>query len=122
MRPGVLSKFGLGLEPLGSIPAVRMQAPVTLATSKPEIQEIQCDGCLCVRAGRQCARVTVPSGQVCELGVPSGALQQLSLIHISEPTRLLSISYAVFCLKKKKKKTLNILKKRKTSIGIIPIK
>ena len=30
------------------------------------------------------------------LGVPD-----LSLIHISEPTRLLSISYAVFCLKKK---------------------
>eukprot|EP00658_Telonema_sp_P-2_P060388 TRINITY_DN49314_c0_g1_i2.p1 TRINITY_DN49314_c0_g1~~TRINITY_DN49314_c0_g1_i2.p1 ORF type:complete len:102 (-),score=34.51 TRINITY_DN49314_c0_g1_i2:93-398(-) len=27
--------------------------------------------------------------------------QRLSLIHISEPTRLLSISYAVFCLKKK---------------------
>src|SRR5678816_4775336 len=31
--------------------------------------------------------------------------EYLSLIHISEPTRLLSISYAVFCLKKKKKKT-----------------
>eukprot|EP00658_Telonema_sp_P-2_P000613 TRINITY_DN10229_c0_g1_i10.p1 TRINITY_DN10229_c0_g1~~TRINITY_DN10229_c0_g1_i10.p1 ORF type:complete len:231 (-),score=46.80 TRINITY_DN10229_c0_g1_i10:74-766(-) len=30
--------------------------------------------------------------------------EELSLIHISEPTRLLSISYAVFCLKKKKKK------------------
>src|SRR5678815_1697271 len=30
------------------------------------------------------------------------ALIYLSLIHISEPTRLLSISYAVFCLKKKK--------------------
>src|SRR5678815_4590877 len=29
-------------------------------------------------------------------------LKTLSLIHISEPTRLLSISYAVFCLKKKK--------------------
>src|SRR5678816_2843553 len=28
--------------------------------------------------------------------------RDLSLIHISEPTRLLSISYAVFCLKKKK--------------------
>eukprot|EP00658_Telonema_sp_P-2_P064803 TRINITY_DN54106_c0_g1_i1.p1 TRINITY_DN54106_c0_g1~~TRINITY_DN54106_c0_g1_i1.p1 ORF type:complete len:108 (+),score=27.56 TRINITY_DN54106_c0_g1_i1:115-438(+) len=28
----------------------------------------------------------------------------LSLIHISEPTRLLSISYAVFCLKKKTRK------------------
>src|SRR5678815_2171428 len=27
--------------------------------------------------------------------------RDLSLIHISEPTRLLSISYAVFCLKKK---------------------
>src|SRR5674536_370534 len=27
--------------------------------------------------------------------------KNLSLIHISEPTRLLSISYAVFCLKKK---------------------
>ena len=30
------------------------------------------------------------------------ATKDLSLIHISEPTRLLSISYAVFCLKKKK--------------------
>eukprot|EP00658_Telonema_sp_P-2_P038612 TRINITY_DN27666_c0_g1_i1.p1 TRINITY_DN27666_c0_g1~~TRINITY_DN27666_c0_g1_i1.p1 ORF type:complete len:101 (-),score=15.87 TRINITY_DN27666_c0_g1_i1:112-414(-) len=30
----------------------------------------------------------------------------LSLIHISEPTRLLSISYAVFCLKKKKNTTI----------------
>src|SRR5678815_3693631 len=31
------------------------------------------------------------------------ARPHLSLIHISEPTRLLSISYAVFCLKKKRK-------------------
>eukprot|EP00658_Telonema_sp_P-2_P059771 TRINITY_DN48899_c0_g1_i1.p3 TRINITY_DN48899_c0_g1~~TRINITY_DN48899_c0_g1_i1.p3 ORF type:complete len:134 (+),score=41.04 TRINITY_DN48899_c0_g1_i1:142-543(+) len=39
-------------------------------------------------------------------------LLYLSLIHISEPTRLLSISYAVFCLKKKKKQntTSNITK------------
>src|SRR5678816_453517 len=28
------------------------------------------------------------------------AILELSLIHISEPTRLLRISYAVFCLKK----------------------
>src|SRR5450756_2688862 len=36
----------------------------------------------------------------------------LSLIHISEPTRLGMISYAVFCLKKKKKKKKkNIMKK-----------
>src|SRR5678816_3315626 len=31
----------------------------------------------------------------------AGFVVPLSLIHISEPTRLLSISYAVFCLKKK---------------------
>src|SRR5678815_640590 len=36
--------------------------------------------------------------------LPCGVHMYLSLIHISEPTRLLSISYAVFCLKKKKKK------------------
>src|SRR5665648_1232318 len=37
--------------------------------------------------------------------------RNLSLIHISEPTRLGMISYAVFCLKKKKKtKTQNIKK------------
>src|SRR5680860_1754494 len=30
--------------------------------------------------------------------------QRLSLIHISEPTRRTPISYAVFCLKKNKKK------------------
>src|SRR5450756_3045673 len=33
-----------------------------------------------------------------------GTVVELSLIHISEPTRLGMISYAVFCLKKKKKK------------------
>eukprot|EP00658_Telonema_sp_P-2_P022674 TRINITY_DN19064_c0_g1_i1.p3 TRINITY_DN19064_c0_g1~~TRINITY_DN19064_c0_g1_i1.p3 ORF type:complete len:145 (-),score=37.25 TRINITY_DN19064_c0_g1_i1:67-501(-) len=32
----------------------------------------------------------------------------LSLIHISEPTRLLSISYAVFCLKKKNQSLTNL--------------
>ena len=35
--------------------------------------------------------------------------QLLSLIHISEPTRLGMISYAVFCLKKKKKKDTYIV-------------
>src|SRR5664279_6599119 len=33
---------------------------------------------------------------------PYGRLFKLSLIHISEPTRRTPISYAVFCLKKKK--------------------
>src|SRR5450756_2784860 len=35
--------------------------------------------------------------------VRDGKILELSLIHISEPTRLGMISYAVFCLKKKKK-------------------
>ena len=35
------------------------------------------------------------------------ALLELSLIHISEPTRLGMISYAVFCLKKKKGRVLD---------------
>src|SRR5674536_398062 len=48
-------------------------------------QVVQHRGCLAGRGG----------------GRPPTSL--LSLIHISEPTRLLSISYAVFCLKKKKK-------------------
>ena len=34
---------------------------------------------------------------------PTGCGKTLSLIHISEPTRQEAISYAVFCLKKKKK-------------------
>src|SRR5665647_3887394 len=34
----------------------------------------------------------------------ASAIPDLSLIHISEPTRRTPISYAVFCLKKKKKK------------------
>src|SRR5660397_271846 len=36
------------------------------------------------------------------LWVGGVSTQMLSLIHISEPTRLRRISYAVFCLKKKK--------------------
>ena len=48
-------------------------------------------------------------------GRPRRRLWCLSLIHISEPTRLLSISYAVFCLKKKRQKR----KSRKRSEEII---
>src|SRR5674476_1459185 len=36
--------------------------------------------------------------------IPWGTPVTLSLIHISEPTRQAEISYAVFCLKKKKKR------------------
>ena len=44
------------------------------------------------------ARITVIDAEI------NTVLQGLSLIHISEPTRQAEISYAVFCLKKKKKK------------------
>src|SRR5665648_1112004 len=40
---------------------------------------------------------------LCGIEVPERSQYILSLIHISEPTRLGMISYAVFCLKKKKK-------------------
>src|SRR5678815_2485099 len=46
---------------------------------------------------------TIPAGSAMQsfvLEMLLTALLMLSLIHISEPTRLLSISYAVFCLKK----------------------
>src|SRR5674536_301632 len=42
-----------------------------------------------------------PSASATEQGRFGRMFRHLSLIHISEPTRLLSISYAVFCLKKK---------------------
>src|SRR5450759_5854486 len=48
--------------------------------------------------GRTGAPLGAPSPQAFCLGE-----KRLSLIHISEPTRLGMISYAVFCLKKKKK-------------------
>ena len=47
------------------------------------------------------------SNEIYTIGREFGSLgkQVLSLIHISEPTRQAEISYAVFCLKKKKQKT-----------------
>eukprot|EP00658_Telonema_sp_P-2_P009569 TRINITY_DN13571_c0_g1_i1.p1 TRINITY_DN13571_c0_g1~~TRINITY_DN13571_c0_g1_i1.p1 ORF type:complete len:193 (-),score=37.42 TRINITY_DN13571_c0_g1_i1:12-590(-) len=57
------------------------------------------DGLCCHRAeSRQCI-------QPASVMIQISQCHDLSLIHISEPTRLLSISYAVFCLKKKKKTT-----------------
>eukprot|EP00658_Telonema_sp_P-2_P013662 TRINITY_DN15177_c0_g1_i13.p1 TRINITY_DN15177_c0_g1~~TRINITY_DN15177_c0_g1_i13.p1 ORF type:complete len:313 (+),score=109.62 TRINITY_DN15177_c0_g1_i13:104-1042(+) len=52
-------------------------------------------------------KVADRSKQNMQAGKPAKCVMDLSLIHISEPTRLLSISYAVFCLKKKKKQQVN---------------
>src|SRR5450756_536520 len=65
----------------------------------------------CPEGDRFVERLSRPSGlnviAECKRRSPSrGVLRadyDLSLIHISEPTRLGMISYAVFCLKKKKK-------------------
>ena len=42
-------------------------------------------------------------------GAADAVVARLSLIHISEPTRLGMISYAVFCLKKKKETGRNLV-------------
>eukprot|EP00658_Telonema_sp_P-2_P063886 TRINITY_DN52715_c0_g1_i1.p1 TRINITY_DN52715_c0_g1~~TRINITY_DN52715_c0_g1_i1.p1 ORF type:complete len:158 (-),score=47.40 TRINITY_DN52715_c0_g1_i1:70-543(-) len=55
-----------------------------------------------LNVGLQHFQVTPDQAGSCALLVHSSLDWLLSLIHISEPTRLLSISYAVFCLKKKK--------------------
>src|SRR5450756_2754596 len=49
--------------------------------------------------------------RLAELGTFAWVAYNLSLIHISEPTRLGMSSYAVFCLKKKKKNIKNKKKK-----------
>src|SRR5665254_20871 len=53
----------------------------------------------------------------------SWLMPDLSLIHISEPTRLLSISYAVFCLKKKKKHdvALDLQRSEESMISLLPV-
>ena len=54
------------------------------------------------------AQIILESGNLTSIR----AIRDLSLIHISEPTRLLSISYAVFCLKKKNTKQQILLSTR----------
>src|SRR5678816_647147 len=48
---------------------------------------------------QRCAERRPQTGSLRRYSMVQGGVQRLSLIHISEPTRLLSISYAVFCLK-----------------------
>eukprot|EP00831_Metopus_contortus_P062157 TRINITY_DN5415_c0_g1_i4.p2 TRINITY_DN5415_c0_g1~~TRINITY_DN5415_c0_g1_i4.p2 ORF type:complete len:134 (+),score=22.36 TRINITY_DN5415_c0_g1_i4:184-585(+) len=48
-------------------------------------------------------QISFSKAQILQLPLSKFGVVLLSLIHISEPTRPLYISYAVFCLKKKKK-------------------
>src|SRR5450759_1464068 len=62
-------------------------------------------GFIPVRKPNKLPAKTVRETYQLEYGTDSLEIHEdLSLIHISEPTRLGMISYAVFCLKKKKKK------------------
>src|SRR5678816_4777855 len=65
----------------------------------------RCPSCGKQKLGLKIRDLTILSGGRCRVAVVQCANLDLSLIHISEPTRLLSISYAVFCLKKKNTKT-----------------
>src|SRR5450756_2774078 len=88
-KPGGLAQGGDdGTDALRAQPAVSAGIPAAgaLAHVPPA-----------VNAGEQRARRDAAAGEERRPG------QYLSLIHISEPTRLGMISYAVFCLKKKKK-------------------
>src|SRR5674536_377112 len=81
----VCARCGLARPPATTWPEGPVCDPCSTAALR---RHGPCSGC-----GRQ-RRLVAPPG-------PTAIT--LSLIHISEPTRLLSISYAVFCLKKKKK-------------------
>src|SRR5678815_3437250 len=65
----------------------------------PEVDPVERGGALqgCERVERDASAVPVHRHE--QHTARMGMAHMLSLIHISEPTRLLSISYAVFCLK-----------------------
>src|SRR5450756_2963864 len=68
------------------------------------VLESDLDSCPGVRqTHRPVQREDGAAGEAVESPAPTDL--HLSLIHISEPTRLGMISYAVFCLKKKKKQS-----------------
>eukprot|EP00658_Telonema_sp_P-2_P000906 TRINITY_DN10331_c0_g1_i3.p1 TRINITY_DN10331_c0_g1~~TRINITY_DN10331_c0_g1_i3.p1 ORF type:complete len:347 (-),score=42.04 TRINITY_DN10331_c0_g1_i3:52-1092(-) len=75
-------------------------SPMTSLTSVDDYFANDCTGLRTINMGAP----RLENVHTCSLEGTDGVTSiHLSLIHISEPTRLLSISYAVFCLKKKKK-------------------
>ena len=73
--------------------------------------------------GKNINVVTACASGTNSIGEAMRAIQHLSLIHISEPTRRTPISYAVFCLKKKNRKIvcrLLLTKKKKNARGHSP--
>src|SRR5660397_183220 len=72
-----------------------------------DLTEVESDHFGAIRIGQEPCGSAVSRSQIkhtmalAQFGYPAHHLLHLSLIHISEPTRLRRISYAVFCLKKK---------------------
>eukprot|EP00658_Telonema_sp_P-2_P066103 TRINITY_DN55204_c0_g1_i1.p1 TRINITY_DN55204_c0_g1~~TRINITY_DN55204_c0_g1_i1.p1 ORF type:complete len:303 (-),score=39.58 TRINITY_DN55204_c0_g1_i1:26-934(-) len=91
----------LNVSPNGLSPTKRVSSPRTLSSKSSKGQ---------IPSTRSGAHGSIISNEsvLLDSALPVSADprplldRKLSLIHISEPTRLLSISYAVFCLKKKK--------------------
>src|SRR5660397_282341 len=96
VHAGLRSKLNLTWFRLAESQSARLQAESTYL----------CDGFPLFRAEPRSANLhlahTYLRNQASDTHFFSGG-EHLSLIHISEPTRLRRISYAVFCLKKKKK-------------------
>src|SRR5450756_358574 len=86
-RDGLMPLFGTEQAGIVVVPgAASLGMEVAVVAASPPGAVV-----LVLGHGPQCDRIT-------------HVVSRLSLIHISEPTRLGMISYAVFCLKKKKKK------------------
>eukprot|EP00658_Telonema_sp_P-2_P008705 TRINITY_DN13292_c0_g1_i1.p2 TRINITY_DN13292_c0_g1~~TRINITY_DN13292_c0_g1_i1.p2 ORF type:complete len:219 (+),score=64.98 TRINITY_DN13292_c0_g1_i1:144-800(+) len=92
----VLLDGGLNLTPQGGQPAEGLAHGSPVSEGEGGGKQLEAHG------GNVGGVVLEGVGAVVVVGLEDIA-EGLSLIHISEPTRLLSISYAVFCLKKKKK-------------------
>eukprot|EP00658_Telonema_sp_P-2_P004244 TRINITY_DN11594_c0_g1_i19.p1 TRINITY_DN11594_c0_g1~~TRINITY_DN11594_c0_g1_i19.p1 ORF type:complete len:347 (-),score=53.03 TRINITY_DN11594_c0_g1_i19:50-1090(-) len=81
----------VGLSPLAALLGLILLSPSSFETSANQSSDLAASGSSAEYLRLVGSTLTKPRYLL------------LSLIHISEPTRLLSISYAVFCLKKKKK-------------------
>src|SRR5450756_781580 len=93
----------LGMFDLGNVPKQRLvEVMVGVDKTRHHQHARTRDGAVCRSIEDRCACANGRDDVVVDDNIR--ILKFLSLIHISEPTRLGMISYAVFCLKKKKKK------------------
>ena len=98
------ASIGLTVTPLPAGSGTRFKSKVSLGYLNQSFQNAVMEG---VRYGMEQGLYgwEVTDCEICfDYGVYYSPVSTLSLIHISEPTRQAEISYAVFCLKKKKNK------------------